>query len=1444
MKSVKVHNLFAVVVVAMFAMTAFAALQKDQIFYQSKTGDWDDTTLWKDSSSSTYRLPKDGDYVRIEPGASKGELTLTLTHDLTNNYYQIQLRPNTDTFFTLDGNGYAIVPREPTEEFLGTEVFHVAGAGTYSHCFSLEQPGYTNYFQSRPYQFDNPLISVYMTNGLGAAEFRRGTYNMAGVGTTIDAARTLVLFGNATASSLTWFSGGTYLLPTVNIKGTGVTNLFYITGPNTKATSYGMFYAYLGTPATTRELGLVVNDGATLELKSGFEWRQSDLSLYTNFYPHRTVAFRNGAKLIQGNGGIIVKSANTDFEFSGGAIFDANGSASANYIGTDATSTNFSFTLDSATWKGGSGVTTIGTYSCPTPLRLLMTNATVASASDWYFDNTTGSIVDSAFTQAVVSTKNILLRSGSDLMLDGGTVKGRHALKVGDGGTVASPDSGCKLTITDGDHEFYNIYVGNANYAAVGATSVLHQVGGKIKLNGGGSAGWAYCDVSSSKVENGCPGILILDGGEMECTQVKGSDGAACRGGPGWAELSANGGKIVVWSPTSPYLAYFDKAALGPKGLTLDTAGYNATVTQNFTDKAGAKGLFVKTGTGTMTLDVTAYSVATTRVDNGTLKLNAASADAFSTYLEVTGSGTFSLEGDSSAITLSGFKATDGGLLVLNTNDVITVDGPAELGLFEVNLVETPELGDTVNWLVVNGELSEASKAALRRVVCANNLADGTHAKFDFIYDELTTTVRLSVVEDASPIGEANTTLWQGTTSDWGTDGNWSANAPTAEKKAAFTSVSAVKTVNVPGAAVAGALTFGTDGYTLAGEQLEIAAVQGAAQIETTSAGTTVISAPMYFNSLVYAPLASASTVTVSGVISGFGVKKTGLGELQLNNANVFAKNAIAAGGRLTATMNGAFGANAPGMVTGTLALDGAIDTIPGLAVKAATSNESVILDVKRDVSIGSFATESGAIVKRGSGTLTLDMTGGNTYTLGCMASGAGTGVGNGVGAYVDNVIFPADGSSIGHGYGGFTVAEGEVVIKNNPSSSARTYASGSVIIGMPLAAYAKQPILTVDGAYLNANLKMPPAIHFFLGAWAGYAGNAVTSPVLCLKNGAVLYADTFRSGYGSGTAAARPYIAMTNATLRGGYATYFAETTSDALSVYRLKDAKLYTGAASIDSAQFKGTIDMDAENTELKNNNGGICRVSVSSASYGRIFFHDGGLFHVSAINAGSKPTRDITFAFDDTEWRGADSGSYALLSQENYNGHVLFENVGKGVIFAPDASATVTLGLPFGGAGGMQIKSGTVAFESGTYGFTGPCAISTNATADLGSAGTIAEAAFAGSGTVKNGTFGKATIIIDASDDWTPRSTLNFDGCAFSGDVTIDFGRTKDNPLSATLPKNMVIATFTGTAPDVSRWHLDADATGLDKKTYGIFVVDATHGKIKMTVTPPTGGMILLR
>lgn len=92
-------------------------------------------------------------------------------------------------------------------------------------------------------------------------------------------------------------------------------------------------------------------------------------------------------------------------------------------------------------------------------------------------------------------------------------------------------------------------------------------------------------------------GRLELHGGQLIARKVTGD-------ASGQSELYANGGTLLAdnISASVNLLEDFNLAALGNAGLTIDSAGYDIVIDQNFADADSSEGLFIKKGAGTLIL--------------------------------------------------------------------------------------------------------------------------------------------------------------------------------------------------------------------------------------------------------------------------------------------------------------------------------------------------------------------------------------------------------------------------------------------------------------------------------------------------------------------------------------------------------------------------------------------------------------------------------------------------------------------------------------------------------------------------------------------------------------------------------------------------------------------------------------------------------------------------
>ena len=1406
-------NIVRIRVAALMAVLAFSASATsytDIVAYQSLTGNWSDSGLWKAYSDSSFRVPGAGDLLWTYPGANKGDLTISLSEDMTSPINKFMIGYNQGTTLTIDGTGHSIAPSNSETDVYDDTVFAVVpaeawGGGNYNHFVGLSNGGVDNPYRRSPYRMANPLMRFYTANGLVVAEFSRGTYDFYTAGGVECPDRSLFLGSdNMKDSTLTRFDGVTVDVGTLDYRANAPSN--YVVFANSTLGVHGVFEARRGYFEGPKVASFEVTDGSHMTVEGSVAISDWDAygPAYQAYRPDRLFAVRSGSVLtVAGNLGL--EAPLLTFELSGGSVY--NGGTGSALLGTGAQSSNCVVRIDSSTWNGGSGDQKFGAVESKTPLQVSVVDSTLNLKSTWDFNRCVAVMTNAV---ADLSGNWMMVSRGSDVTWNGGSTSGVY-LQVGRGNSYA-PETGSTLTINSGDFGIYKCLIGNG-LSADSVVSRLVLNGGRLVSTGDqwGSAWLNFIEIGTEQ-----PGALELNGGVLETAHLK--------GGAAESVLSADGGCIrCMAADDTPFVAGIGDAKVGEKGLIVDTAGRSPLVRQNFTDGA-ERGVLEKIGAGTLTLEVSAYAVSTTRISQGALQLAASGADAFATSLEVLQGAAFSLaNGKQDVINLSGLTV-DGGVIRLDAGDVIHVSGSVDFHALTVEFSDGSVSEQPGAWLTVDGDLSADNLKELNRALCKTELADGKCAQFVAERSGAETTVSVAIADRAEPFGADATTVWRG--GEWSAGGSWTKGVPTAGLKASFPAAQG-GSVSVADNAIAGAVEFDGGNYTLDGGALTIAGTPGAASLSAVAAGSAELLTPLAFGQELPVSLVGGACLTLHDVLGGAMIK-VGSGEMVLSGASDLTAPLSVCGGRVTATSENAISEPGVELVSGSLRVQDDCLNVHAVSVKAESPTDSVILDVRTNAVCGTMSVTSGAIIKRGAGMFQMDMTDGKTGSLGCGQNGAAGSTNNGMGPNVGPQDFPADGASLTSGYGGFTVAEGTFKVHNDPMAANRLWAHGSVVIGMQLRECAEQPVLWLDGAYLDAYNEMPSSTHVFVGAWAGDPGNAVTSPVLRMDNGAELFCDTLQVGNCSSMAAARPCVAMTNATLRGGYATYLSVATVEAVAMWRIRDSRIYAGNVAVNPAQFHGNVDFDAENSVLTGN-GGYCGLRVGAGVGGRVLFHDGGRLAINSVVGAQNLDRDFTLAFNGAEWKMTDSGNFAIPGG-SFNDHLKIEMVGRGLILAP-SDAICTVNVPFVGDGGLLVTNrGTVAFAAGTYGFTGACHVVRDAVVDLSAAGKVSNGRFAGAGTILAGDFDGATIVVG-------EDVPVFNSCSFGGRTRVDFGRADDSPVPEDQRKDIVVARYEGDAPNVLSWR----AVHAGKGLHGWF--RAENGVIKADLDY-SGMMVIIR
>lgn len=1019
-----------------------------------------------------------------------------------------------------------------------------------------------------------------------------------------------------------------------------------------------------------------------------------------------------------------------------------------------------------------------------------------------------------------------------ELNVSGGTVdvgtKGNGQCYVGMHGSGEINMSGGTLTGKD-------LFVGYGSQMKSAQTSIVNQTGGLIDMDG---QGFVLCNYGNTANRLA---IANLDGGTTRVSRVIG-DKTVANGFLGRAEIRVNGGTLMPkaskFTEADSFMSGIDSFTVGARGLTIDTGAYDTLVRQPMEDKSGESGVLFKKGSATLLLSGGGYSLANTHIEEGTLLVTNETA-TLSTALHIAQGGRLSLQGPASSLALDALSV-DGGTIVLDPDDVINVSGKVTVSKLNLEFSSLPELdGGDVGFLVCDGKLDDDSLRAVRRAISRNVVSesDGAYLEFTPSYDENTgkTTIYAVHATEAAALGDDKATFWKGIGGSWSSADNWSTGVPSASTLAVLGDVSE-RCVRVEGAAEAAAVSFRAGDYTVSGDgTLVVAGKRGEALVEVTE-GAATVSVPVSLGTVTKIPVAADAALSFNGPISDGGIRKTGSGLLTLAGANDFISPLEALGGVTELAHGDAVrGATKVSIGGATLSVTAEQNISAPITVSSAYETPAIL---KTDVNTTASAMKvDGALIKRGAGRFTLDMRESDSSSvLTTLNSSPGV---------VSLTYFPEDGSApnLANSWAGFTVAEGEFAVLGDRSDTLS--AKGGVSIGMNATNMSEnaQARLTIDGATFDNMTGV--ASPLLVGYGTSLQFTRQHTPTLALVNGAFLKAYRIvlgRSTYGA--TAGHATLLVTNSTV---YTSEYLQFSN--VDAWQSNCAVTRASGAELMSAKhfyLQGRFDVSVNNTYIGGGNSSgertaePVRVRVdtyNAAQPGGTFALRGGSVLSAYFENMSYPSNPIEFIWDDAEWRwSAALGDYTFASSSVNTDLFKFTMEGRGIVLKPTAGATFTTEVPFTGAGGMcNAGAGTVKFASGTYKFTGPCEVASGAKVDLSDAGVVSGAAFKGAGTVFGGNFSGVTKIMlpNVADDWTAPEVTTFENCAFSGRVLVDFGRSAVDPLDEKPfgKDSLVVAKFSGDAPDVSGWKLKTGSTGL-KYVGGEFFVDAAKGEIRMT------------
>ena len=996
-----------------------------------------------------------------------------------------------------------------------------------------------------------------------------------------------------------------------------------------------------------------------------------------------------------------------------------------------------------------------------------------------------------------------------------------------------NPATACYVRIGPGDGELHvsggslnsgDIYVGanqdgNATEGRIKHKQCFRMTGGEVTCNrlylGNHAVGNSTFQYQNARV--------VLDGGVL-CTSQAFVNYPSYQNEDGYiGTLYANGGTLKAKANSYTLLKGFDTAELGPKGLTIDTSGFDKlTVTQSLSDKSGEKGLLRFTGGGIITLAPDRYyTVATTAVEQATI-MAVKTNMTLHTALVFNG-GSVSLVGEADELTVDSLIGKSGTLIVDPQDTVRITTSNFEVENLTMKFQSVPTLGENYQIFSFDGDVSDNAQLLLnlRRLRFAN-VPSGCYGAYSLVYDETTgrTSAQVRLSAPSAPLGDETATIWQG--AGWNDDG-WSQGMPDSGKAAVFTDASAPEAVTVPSGAQVGALKFSSGlSHTFTGSALQISGFRGASFIDVASAVQT-FDVPLVFWYSLPVNVAEGAALVFNAPLSEGGFVKTGKGRLAMSAGNDFRQPVTLGGGLNEILAPGAVGSHGQSttLTEDTLvfsnSVDGAEMTVDAPLVLKSPHSPTNALVVKTDTDtvFTGFKVDSGSFIKRGTGTMTILSTVEKSPSF-----NGGYGVGQGSNSILSDstaaISFAADGSAPmvkDHQYGGFNVAEGDLTIRAEPDAPVFNLKT-AVFVGLEVAGDPEnfiQPSLTVDGAKLSHN---GGSGHWVVGHHVAKPGNAVTRPLLRIVNGGSISCGNLRVGENSNFSGAFPTVAVTGSTVKAVNALRFscAGTAGKQAAVLRVKDSVfVVTGTGgSHHGIAFGGHIDADFDNTFFGGlNQAG--KIILQNASYGEVRFRNGSVFSVGTFEQStSSANNTFNFVFDDAEWRwgGGDYKFIRLASDEHgtFTGlrstrHIILR--GRGLVLKPDDGATFETEVKFEGDGCLVCDGpGTVKLSGESHAFTGMLEIC-QGTVDL-SASTVSPDSLTvkGPGTLNGGNIGVLTVKVSCKDGvFSGAPVLNG---TVARQVVVDFGADSASALPLDECSDILVARLSGASlPDAEKW-----------------------------------------
>lgn len=590
------------------------------------------------------------------------------------------------------------------------------------------------------------------------------------------------------------------------------------------------------------------------------------------------------------------------------------------------------------------------------------------------------------------------------------------------------------------------------------------------------------------------------------------------------------------------------------------------------------------------------------------------------------------------------------------------------------------------------------------------------------------------------------------------------------------------------------------------------------------------------------------AAVTMSGEVGDGKLVKEGSGALYLSGLdNYFAFGYTLLGGLLSVDNGGALGFADNGSVAvlkdGTLAFTGSepIREMTPFTVDCATRYGAVAVKADCDVTMPLPQIKLGNFIKRGAGRLTFETDVDKTLNL---AGNQGHCTARAAPPYSGMpVVFDEEYGNVPYSeaetssavYTPLTIAEGELRLLGIGETVPKVnYYAGGVYVGIATTCGTVPPQLTIDHVY--ANFQGGHSFEMSCGYKDGFLDRTSS---MVVTNGATfnLAGQQFLTLYQSAASALTTTVTVVDhSTFRADptvgdkcdfNASFAKGGVNDGSSRYFFRDKSKFVVTANTVNCDGLVEFDFDDSTCEISS------YFSLTKNAVGSLFsFRNGSVF--KGTFGGIEQTLETPVLFANAEWQPG-TGDIAVGGGTTPTMTIAVEDAG--LVLAPAAGETWTLGTTVSGEGGIVNRGeGTLKLTAGNALFTGPLAAEAGVL-DL-DGGTFANRVITFGGSIENGTLDAPTIRVGldvAGIVEHPIKLDESDGLALTGRVSVDLGRTADDPI--VLPMEAFeIGTYVGAAPDVSGWKLVG--TGVDR-CRGKFAVQS--GKI--TVKPYVGGLTII-